>query len=528
MDERSLDLPGTNRNKEDTLRSFHKKYAFALVASVLAFTGLHCMSGRAERPNIVYILADDMGFGDVSVFNTDGRINTPFMDKLATQGMRFTDAHSPSAVCTPTRYGILTGRFAWRTEMKSGVLWSWSKPLIEQDRMTVATLLKQKNYATAAIGKWHLGLGWQYHDDDSTKVDFTKTISDGPTTLGFDYFFGITASLDIPPYVYIENDSVTAQPDRKTENKDWQGFWRLGDTGSDFDHENVLPKLTEKAVSFIENQNSAKPFFLYFALPAPHTPILPTADFKGKSNTNLYGDFVQQTDWTVGQVMKALKKKGLEKNTIFIVTSDNGVSPRANFDELKSVGHNSSGIYRGHKADIYEGGHRVPFIVRWPARVRAGSVSDETINLADLFATSASVVGAAYGDDAGEDSYSILPLLLGRKDAIHREATVHHSINGSFAIRKGKWKLVMCPGSGGWSSPKPGRETEGLPPFQLFDLQADPAETNSVYEANPKVVDDLRALLVQYIKEGRSTPGLPQQNSGGTTWKQLKWMHEGI
>ncbi len=480
------------------------------------------------KPNIVYILADDMGYGDVSCLNQESKINTANMDRLAREGISFTDAHSGSAVCTPTRYGVLTGRYCWRSRLKSGVLNGYSKPLIEKGRTTVASLLKKHGYSTACVGKWHLGLTWQMRDDDPEQVDFSKKILDGPNTNGFDYFFGISASLDMDPYVYIENDHVTALPDRVTENSDSKPFWRKGPTGSDFRHIEVLPKLTGKAVSFIgEQKGGNNPFFLYFPLPAPHTPILPTEEFQGKSRTNAYGDFVLQCDWTVGQIMDALKRNGMEENTILIMTSDNGCSPRADFEELEAFGHHPSYHFRGYKADIYEGGHRIPFIARWPEKIKPNSISDEIICLTDLMATCAAIVGEELPDDTGEDSYNILPAMMGTEhERPIREATVHHSINGSFSIRQGRWKLEMCPGSGGWSHPRPGKATETLPPIQLYDMRGDVGEKRNVYQDHPEVVEALTKLLTDYVKNGRSTPGSPQQNNGPDFWSQLGWMKD--
>ena len=496
------------------------KFTFSEIFVVFVFFFLvfiQCTSEKRQNdlPNIVFILADDMGYGDVSYINENAAWKTINMDKLATAGMVFTDAHSGSAVCTPTRYGVLTGRYSWRSRLKSGVLWSWDDALIEKDRMTIGSFLQDHGYYTACVGKWHLGLGWQYSDEDPDSVDFSKPVLNGPVTRGFDYFYGITASLDIPPYVYIENDRSTTVPKKNTESKTKYGWWRKGLTGSDFDHEQVLPHLTEKAVTFINHhvdERGDKPFFLYFALPAPHTPILPTEEFQGRSGTNPYGDFVLQVDYTVGQVMNALEHHGMEDNTLFILTSDNGCSPEAQFDELEKFGHDPSYVFRGHKADIFEGGHRMPFIVRWPAKVKAGTVSDQTICLTDLMATCAAIVGENLADSTGEDSYNILPVLLGEDIEPVREATVHHSVNGSFAIRKGKWKLIMCPGSGGWSYPVPEEAKEiNLPPVQLYDLEKDIVEQNNVYDQYPGVVEELENLLQEYILSGRSTRGEPQK-----------------
>ena len=487
-----------------------------------------------NQPNIVYILADDLGYGDVSAYNKRGRLRTPHIDQLASEGVRFTDAHTSSAVCTPTRYGILTGRYNWRSTLKSSVLSGFSSALIDADRLTVAQLLQQNGYHTAFVGKWHLGWDWAFEGDPGDvnplsarpAVDFAQPIKNGPTERGFTYSYGFSGSLDMPPYVYVENQQPTSIPQDSTVSVDDKGFWRKGLTGSDFIHADVLPHLTEKAVRYVKQQASRKnPFFLYFALPAPHTPILPTTAFLGKSNTNFYGDFVLQVDHVVGQVMAALKAHGMADNTLFIFTSDNGCSPKANFEELAEVGHDPSGGYRGHKADIYEGGHRVPFIARWPARVKGGTVTDEVICTTDLMATVAEVMEVALPEDAGEDSFSFLPVLTGRAGSSpRREAIVHHSIGGRFAIRQGPWKLILWPGSGGWSYPSTPEDLAGLPSVQLYNLTDNPAEEENLAAAHPQRVAKLRALLTRYVEEGRSTPGPKQQNDGPSSWAQLDWM----
>ncbi len=495
----------------------------------LLFLATGCDRQPSEGlPNIIYILADDLGYGDVSAMNPDAAWKTVHMDRIAAGGMTFTDAHSGSAVCSPTRYGVLTGRYSWRTRLKKGVLWSWDPPLIAPGEMTVGKLLQSKGYTTACIGKWHLGLGWEFHNPEKESADFLKPLSAGPTTTGFDYFFGITASLDIPPYVYIENDRATMIPTRYTENHSEMGWWRKGLTGDDFEHGQVLPVLTDKAVGFIDKHvesGSSQPFFLYFPLPAPHTPILPTEAFKGSSGTNPYGDFVLQVDHTVGQVLAALERNGITNETLVIFTSDNGCSPQAGFEELALYGHNPSYHFRGAKADIYEGGHRIPFIARWPGRIPAASTSDQVTCLTDLMATVAGITGHKLKADEGVDSYNLLPVLLNETAETVREATVHHSINGSFAIRQGDWKLVLCSGSGGWSSPRPGTEEEaGLPGIQLFNLDADPGETENLQRDYPGKVAELTRLMGQYILEGRSTPGLPQEVVMDQEWPGLQWM----
>jgi arylsulfatase A len=477
-------------------------------------------------PNIVVILADDLGYGDVKCLNPNGKIATPHIDRLAAEGMIFSDAHSSSSVCTPTRYGLLTGRYNWRSRLKNGVLGGYSRPLIEPGRLTIAQLAKQRGYVTGCVGKWHLGMDMPLKDggvaDDQGKfdngyarawdVDYSGKIAGGPNALGFDDYFGISASLDMSPFVFIENDRFTAVPTKEKR------IWRVGPAADDFEAVKVLPTLTEKAVAFIDKQaataRDGTPFFLYFPLTAPHAPIEPTEDWRGKSGINDYADFVMQVDETVGRVMAALKAGGIADNTLVILTSDNGCSPVADFPTLAAKGHHPSSVFRGAKADIYDGGHRVPFIARWPARVKTASRSNQTLCLTDLMATFADIAGAKLPDDAGEDSVSILPALLRDSRAPLREAIVHHSVNGSFSIRQHNWKLVLCADSGGWSAPKPGsKEAAGLPDVQLYDLTTDIGEQNNLCREHPETVERLTRLLEKYVAEGRSTPGVKQKNT---------------
>lgn len=489
---------------------------------------------KVQRPNIVYVLCDDLGYGDVQCLNPDGKIPTPNIDRLAANGMIFTDAHSSSSVCTPTRYGIMTGRYNWRSRLKRGVLGGLSPLLIEPGRLTVPMLLKQHGYQTACVGKWHLGMGWEKQPgkaiaelsietrEQAWNVDFTKPVANGPRTVGFDAYFGISASLDMVPYAFISNDRVTAIPslDKKFPMvlDRTNGFTREGPAAPEFDAADVLPTLTSKAIEFIDYAAPAAkrgtPFFLYLPYASPHTPILPTSDWQGKSGLNAYADFVMETDAGFGAVLDALDRNGVAENTLVIFASDNGCSPQANYPELLSKGHNPSHKFRGHKADIFEGGHRVPFIVRWPGKVQAGSRSDQLVSLNDLMATCADILGVKLPETAGEDSVSILPVLLGKQSEPLREAVVHHSINGSFAIRQGPWKLIFCPDSGGWSAPRPGRpENKSLPSVQLYNLANDIAETNNLHEAHPDIVEKLTRLLQDYVRNGRSTPGHPQPNT---------------
>ena len=499
-----------------------------VVLALLMLPGSCTRPSEQDLPNIIYILADDLGYGDVSATNPESAWQTPHIDRIANEGLSFTDAHSGSAVCSPTRYGILTGRYAWRTRLKEGVLWSLDVPLIKPEEVTVGSLLQEKGYKTACIGKWHLGLGWQFKEGQADQIDFSKAAEGGPTTLGFDYFFGITASLDIPPYVYIENDRVTMVPERYTQDTSEYGWWRQGLTSADFKHEEVLPVMIRKAVDFIDSHMAEpgnQPFFLYLALPAPHTPILPAEEFRGKSGTNPYGDFVLQVDHSVGQILQAVDAHGIAGKTLLIFTSDNGCAPSANFEELARYGHDPSYHFRGQKADIFEGGHRIPFLVRWPGTVKSGTENHQVICLTDLMATVAEITGSPLVPSAGVDSYSLLPALRGEANGINREATVHHSINGSFAIRKGPWKLILCPGSGGWSDPIPEAPgTADLPQFQLYNLENDVGETLNLAEQYPALVRELSDLLRKYIENGRSTPGPNQEYESPEFWPGLSWM----
>jgi len=504
-----------------------------------------------SQPNIVYILTDDLGYGDVGGLNPHNKINTPQIDRLAVDGLTFTEAHASSAVCTPSRYSILTGRYNWRSTLKKGVLGGFSRPLIEQDRLTVADLLRNQGYQTACIGKWHLGLEWvrlpgakvSLNADSDTDeasnnslrnagagVDFTKPISDGPTTHGFDYFFGISASLDMPPYTYIENDRVTAQPTiLKGSLTGADGkHTRIGPQAPGFNAVDVLPTFTRHAIDYIDQHaGNGKPFFLYLALPTPHTPIAPSVEWLGKSGLNYYADYVMETDDSIGKVLAALDRDGLATNTLVVFASDNGCSPAADFPYLLSHGHDPSAGRRGYKADIYDGGHRIPLIVRWPGHVTPDTQNGDFVCLGDFMATCADIFGVKLPDNAAEDSISMLPLLLGQADPAPRDTLVESSINGSFGIRQGRWKLAFCPDSGGWSYPRPGKDnTDGWPRFQLFDCVADPAEKTNVMDLHPEIVNRLGHLMRDYIIKGRSTPGALEKNDSAKAWQQTQWMNQ--
>ncbi|MGB0993558.1 MAG: sulfatase family protein [Akkermansiaceae bacterium] len=452
----------------------------------------------AEKPNIVFILADDLGVGDLGCYNKESKIPTPHLDSLAEKGMRFTDAHSNSSVCTPTRYGVLTGRYCWRSRLKRGVLNGYSKALIEEGRETVASLLKKQGYRTACIGKWHLGMNFTKKDG---KWDYTKPIQRGPNTLGFDYFLGITASLDMPPYTLIKNDRVVSPPTERIKASSYPKYWRGGAIAKNFSHEDYLPMVGKQAVEFISKQSAQNPFFLYLPIPAPHKPVVPNKEFKGKSKANDYGDFVHEMDWVIGQVVQCLKQKGLFKNTLLIVTSDNASFAIPERYGVVQTGHAPNHIYKGQKTDAYEGGHRVPYICTWPEKIKPATVSKQVVCTTDLIATAAEVSGATLGKESGEDSYSLVPVLTGKQGAAPlREATIHHSASGMFAIRKGKWKLIVGRGSGGRTKiPKSDRNK-----IQLFDMELDVRETKNIHQDHPEVVKELTDLLEKYKKSGRS------------------------
>ena len=492
---------------------------------------------KRRNPNIIYILADDLGYGDLSCLNVESKIPTPNIDNLASEGLTFTDAHSGSAVCSPTRYGILTGRYAWRSHLQKGVLRTWDEPLIAQNRLTVPSFLKSKGYQTACIGKWHLGWDWptinnipleNKRNEIGVNIDFSRSIKNGPTTRGFDYYFG-TSVPNFPPYCFIENDRTVGIP---TVKKPSSMFGIPGLMLEDWDLTKILPELEKKALQYInEKAKSDNPFFLYFPLTAPHTPIAPDKNYKGKSEAGAYGDFVYHVDDVVGTILKALEENGIAENTLIIFTSDNGSPGRDGtnmsgpLNSVNAFDHYPSHIYKGTKADIWEGGHRVPFIAKWPGEITPNTKSDEVICHTDLFATCAAILSENLPDNVAEDSYNILPVF---KDQSYnkpiREATIHHSGNGVFSIRQGKWKLELSPGSGGWSYPKDKKAmTLGLPMVQLYDLSKDISEQENLQAQYPEVVHRLINLLEKYIEEGRSVPGEIQKNDAEIDiWKSVK------
>ncbi len=452
---------------------------------------------ESKQPNVVYIICDDLGYGDIQCLAPEtSKIPTPCADQLAKEGMIFTDAHSGSSVCTPTRYGIMTGRYSWRSKLQSGVVTGFAPSLIAADRPTVASFLQEAGYHTAAVGKWHLD--FQYLDPETGEAYSQKKhktppvgakIPDGPIHRGFDYYHGFHHARNME--AVIEDDTVIAHDDVV----------------------NMLPRLTRKAVEYIDSRaGKEQPFFLYLPLGSPHTPIVPSSDWKGKSGLGDYGDFVMQTDAVVGAVSEALERNGLTDQTLVIFTSDNGCSKAAGIPALEKQGHLVSAHLRGSKADLWDGGHRIPFIVRWPGQVEPGTTSDQLICLTDLFATVADQLDRPLPAASAEDSVSFLPALHGEPIVSTRNGVIHHSISGHFAYRQGKWKLALARASGGWSSPTEKQAPKGAPEAQLYDMEADPGETTNLYAQHPEIASGLLKLLEADVARGRSTEGPESAN----------------
>ena len=527
-----------------------------ILTAVIPFTLMGCSesrNGEEEMPNILIIYADDLGYGDVQMYNPErGKIPTPNIDLLAKQGMRFTDAHSSSAVCSPSRYTLLTGRYHWRSRLQSGIVPLYGPPLITPDRLTIAGLVKQQGYHSACIGKWHLGWEWPIPEGmeeifkprnkkvaatDSIraiwKEVFSQKIPGGPTSVGFDEYFG-TDVPNWPPYCFIENDHTVGIPSEygaaslfgksqaSSQGPSIPG-WKL---------EDILPELGKRSIEFIDRMaETKKTFLLYLPLTAPHTPLAVTKAWRGKSGISLYADLVMEADATIGKVLEALAKNGLEDNTLVIFTSDNGCAPyigdvtieeakdttfknwRWSHEKLEDMpvkameakGHFPSGPLRGYKSDVWEGGHRIPFIVRWPGKVKPGTVSTQLIHQADVMATLADILNVPVPENEGEDSFSLLALLKGKKEQV-RENAVSTSIRGMPELRKGPWKLILGEGSGGWC---PGGDGQ---PVQLYNLDNDLAETNNLAEEMPDKVAEMRALMEKIITDGRSNEGPQLEN----------------
>ena len=483
-----------------------RSLAFAICIFIIAVAApprARTEAQQTERPHVVLIMADDLGYGDVEPLNPRSTIPTPTFTRLAREGLTFTDAHTPSAVCTPTRYGLLTGRYCWRSRLKRGVQNGYGPPLIEEDRPTLGSVLGAAGYKTAIVGKWHLGLGLH---GDAESLDLTKPLSHHPGSVGFDHSFIIPASLDFPPYVYFRDGQATTSETVPQSAVRFPAFTRKGPRAADFDLRGCLDRLTDEAVRVVgDMKQSGKPTFLYFPLTAPHKPVLPSEAFAGSTSLGPYGDFVRQVDATVGRVVDALESEGVLDDTVLIVTSDNGSfmyrledEQEDHVDDAKIQGyraghHTANAHWRGTKADVWEAGHRVPFFVRLPNAKHGGSRVDRIVGLVDIMATLTDHLDAELPEAAGEDSVSFAAVLQDPDQTVKRPPLICHSGGGMFAIRDGKWKLVAGNGSGGRQAPKGKPFAE---PWMLFDLESDPGETREVSAKYPEVFTRLKASLL--------------------------------
>lgn len=568
-----------------------------LVAFVTGLVGIVELATSVSRgatpelPNIVVILADDLGYGDVQCYNPErGKIPTPHIDRLASQGMRFTDAHTSSGVCSPTRYALLTGRYHWRSRLQAGIVGYLERPLVDANRLTLAGLLKRRGYTTAAIGKWHLGWDWEIDPaqrplfapgrDGPLQVNdahraawserFAKPIGGGPITRGFDQYFG-TDVPNWPPYCFIENDRTVGIPSQFLAAR-LLGNNQASIPGpalADWKLEPILPTLIDRACRHIEQAASKpSPFFLYLPLTTPHTPLAVNDDWKGKSGLNAYADLVMETDAMVGRVLAAIDAAGVADRTLVVFTSDNGCAPYVGAKDLEAKGHFPSGPLRGYKADAWEGGHRVPFIVRWPGQVRPSTRCDQLISQADLMATFAEIVAEKLPDDAGEDSFSLLGLWRG-VDRPVRQYAVSCASSGIPAVRDGAWKLILGGGGGGFGAATPAAKGKAAPnkakqppapdgtvqkntarknvaqknvsrknaaqekaapqnaaepsiaSVQLYDLSTDLGETKNVASEHPDQVAAMIAVMEKLVEDGRSSPGAKQANDVPVRWRRF-------
>ena len=495
---------------------FMKLLPFITTVFLMTPAVMQAADTPSSRPNIVILYADDMGFGDLGVQNPESKIPTPNLDNLAAQGTRFTDAHSSSGVCTPSRYAMLHGRYHWRKF--HGIVNSFDQPILDDERMTLAELLKTKDYKTACIGKWHLGWDWNAIKRSGAELtkspekgqdgfapsafDWSKPIPGGPLSHGFDYYFGDDVP-NFPPYAWFENDRVITEPSvpLSTPKATAEGSWeaRPGPSVKDWDFWAVMPKLTEKAVEWIGQQKQDEPFFLYFPFTSPHAPIVPTQDFVGKSKAGGFGDFVTQTDSTVGRVLQALRNSGFDQNTVVIFSADNGPEHYA-YDRVQNFQHRSMGPLRGLKRDIWEGGHRVPFIIRWPGIVPSGKVNDGLLSQIDIFATVASVVGAGIPVGSAGDSYNQLSFIKG-ESASARETLIHNTNANGYAVRNGDWVLIAAKTGAVSKVPTWFDVTNGYTknthPGELYNLRDDLAQQHNLYAERPDKVQELSMLLEQ-------------------------------
>ena len=476
-----------------------------LVICLLVFCPFAAAAAEPAMPHIVVILVDDMGYGDPACFNPQSKIATPHINSLARDGMRFTDAHAPGPLCHMSRYGLLTGKYPFRIDVSR---WP-TQPLIEPEQTTIASLARSAGYHTAMVGKWHVGFAEKGYD---------QPLPGGPVDRGFDSFFGIRASTDIPPYFYIRDNQAVSPPTemiKANNSPDWspiQGaFWRAGGIAPDLQLENVLPRFTKEAIAVVQQhaartQNAPQPLLLYLAYPAPHTPWLPAEAFRGQSGAGMYGDFLMMVDAEIGRVLAALRDAQMDRETLVVFTSDNG--PTWYPTDVAKFGHDSAGGFRGMKSDAWEAGHRMPFIVRWPGRVTAGTTSDQLLCFTDLLATFAAIMQVPLPADAGPDSFDFLPVLTGKATSDHSLRTQFVMRAGSLpsmmTIRSGEWKLITGLGSGGFTKPTRVDPQPGDPPGQLYHLASDPGETNNVYAQHPDIVARLTSEMHAIIEQGHS------------------------
>lgn len=520
-----------------------------------------------KTPNVILIFADDVGIGDISCFNVNSKIQTTQLDRLAERGMRFADSHSISALCTPSRYGLLTGTYSWRSPLKSYVLPGDSIPLIEEGRRTLAQMFKEKGYQTAAVGKWHLGLGWKLKDEkdfetfglnpsdyaqpehqmgrsgdfnilsgmydmEGLDIDYSQPIKDGPLTKGFDYFYGTPASIDQPPYVIIENDrvveeptSVSGIPNIERQSGVHQQEWQNGVIAPNYDHKALPRQMQNKVLELLDAfHQKDSPFFLYYPVHIAHGPILPEKQFEGASGIGPYGDIILQLDAYVGEIQDKLVELGVEEDTMIVFTSDNGASAVADFPHLLAHGHNPSAHFRGEKFDVWEGGHREPTIISYPRLIPENTLCDELIAHTDFYRTFADLIGYNIRGDEALDSESMLDVLKDTREK-GRQALVVTSANGAFSIRKGPWKLE-CTADEGSKVPEI-NDPNAFLPAQLYHLESDPWEHHNVIKGHPEIVSMLIKEMTVIVKNGRSTPGPVQKNAANPPtyeWNQLAWM----
>jgi arylsulfatase A-like enzyme len=513
------------------------KRSVLAAATATASALLSGTAGAGELPNIVFVLADDLGYGDIGCYNPESKVPTPNVDRLAREGMLFTDAHAPSTVCTPSRYSLLTGRMAFRNGQR-GVFCGVGGPcLIEEGRLTLPQMLREKGYATALFGKWHVGMTFFDKQgerirgggvDAVRRVDFSRAIPDAPVHRGFDRFFGTVCCPTTDwLYAFVDGDRIPVPPTKLLDKSrlpkhPYANDCRRGMVAPDFDHQEVDMLFLRKSLEFIDDHvksSPEKPFFLLHSTQAVHLPSLAGKDFRGRTDSGPHGDFIFEFDHVVGELMKSLEEHGIADNTLIIVSSDNGPEVPTVIAMRRDHKHDGARPWRGVKRDNWEGGHRIPMIARWPGKVEAGSRTDETVCLTDTMATCAAVVGAKLPNDAAEDSFDMLPVLLGVRgregDEPIRRYTLHQTITLAKGIRRGKWKYLDHKGSGGNNYERGGAwgmKQYALPerapdaPGQLYDLDADPGETTNLYFDHPEIAKELKSQLDEYVESGRSAP----------------------